>query len=235
MINTDLKTSSSSFAEPTVNFSSPIVGSYQILHTDVEDGRFPVIWNACNILHVTRDSDSSDWIVALPDLNTSEIADVITYFQTYLEADLTFLTGSSTVMATSDDGATYTITFSEDLTFALSNPSSSLSQIFGYDDISTSSNILTVPGYHLDDRPHMIAIDVQQAADKMAFGGSANYANLIVSTRDESLVGHYLNFPTTISSLTMRVYRLNVPNVICPMNLPFKIIAQRPLVFSTAS
>ena|ERR1700742_4559132 len=234
LLNTDQKNSDTSWSEPTCHFSTNISGAYQVLHTDVEDGNIPIIWSANNILHVTRESDSSDWVVTFPDLSADDITSLSDYFTAALEADLTFLTPSSTVFETFDDGATYKITFSEDLTFNLSSGSSSMRQVLHDQDISTDSSILYIDGTHLDARPHLLAIDIQQASDKMALTGY-NYANLIISTRDDTLIGHYISIPDAVSDISFKVYRLNVPGHVVPLELGIKIVFQRPILLGGAA
>lgn len=235
VIDTFHKDIGTSYSEPGVTFTQPLQGSYQLLHSDVGDGIFPIIWTGANdTLHVMRVSDSSDWVITFDELKSDDPSDIETFFKTQFEAGLSFLTGSSTTMTTDDDGVTYTLGFSEDIILVLSNASSKMKHVWGDDDIATVSGSCVVSGYHMDTRPHLIAIDINQASMSLSFV-ETSFANLIISTRDENIRDNYLSIPDQTFTLNLKVYRLNVPNVVCPIeNIPIIIFFQRPLSFSSA-
>lgn len=213
---------SGSISEAVYSYSQDIIGSYVVLHQHIADGDIPICYNGINNLRVMRNSSSAEVTLSFPDLSSDAPADVITW----LTNEFNTLPWAVPVVSVVANGIneSYTVTFTEAVTLKLSNSLSTISNIFGFEDLSGVA--VTLDGYNLDARPQLMNVGIDEASDKLFYPYSA-YSNMIISTKDEQIKNHVLTFAESVSQLRVNFYRFNAPGVICPMLINYVIIIQK--------
>lgn len=208
--------------EAVYNYSQDIQGFYLVLHQHLADGNIPICYSGVNNLRVIRTSSSAVSTLSFTDLNSDVPADVIAW----LTAVFNTLPWAVPVVSVVANGVneSYTVTFTESVTLQFDHSLSTLRYVFGMEDLTGTA--ITLSGYHLNSRPQLININIDEASDKLYYPNQSS-ANMIISTSDEPIKNHIVTFEDPVNQLRINLYRFNAPTVICPISLPYTIILQK--------
>ena len=204
-------------------FSRDFSGYFKMLYYWLDDGNIPICYYGINSVVIYKNSAPTILkTLYFDDLSSDDPTDVAAWFTSSFAA-LSGLLGVTLSSVLQQADGSYQCIFSAAITFVLSSPSSSASNIFGNSDLTGST--INFANENINARPKFIGVKLGQAAQITSYGLNSNI-NLYLSTKDDLSLNQIISFESEQNVLDLQIARINAPLVACPLTLDFIIILQ---------
>lgn len=219
-----VKNSSGNSYDGSWNLSKDVQGYYNVLYTHVDDTDVPICYEGVNSLVVIRTSNSVQTVIHFDDLSSDTTTDVETWLEAGL-GDLLADIGVTINSATANSGGlTYTLDFDLSVTLKFSATGSTAKYLFGATDLTGTS--ITISGANINNRPKYLGLCITEATQIFAQAGTNN-VNCLISSVDDLVKGTIVYIPTETSSLTIKLVRLNAPDVAVPFSGVWSVVLMK--------
>jgi len=208
-------------------------GEYQLVHSHMDDGAVPIIWSSVSDLRISYDQGAglveATWAWDFASLGTeTDLAVWVANLQISLDA----IIGVNVVTISEVDDDFFfdfhnTAATTDNFNLLLADPLTTISGLFdlSVDILMLPGNTTTLSGRHVNTRPSIMDIVIDEAADQISTtdGDTVTY---FIGVSDSTIAGTYATFYND-NVLTISIFRYNFRDVVCPVELEWHLILTR--------
>lgn len=211
----------------SINLDKTLFGNFSIDLQTVDTGSIPWMWNGCKALRIISydglDTENVtvnfDYATIGSSENTTAIADSFeTTINTAMNGLLAGFARTVSVTYTSDaitGNNYYTFTFDQEVTMEYSYSGSTVKYVFGKSEDEKDTEFIVYSKYMTID-PKFIECYIDESPSEYNTS-RGTFPTLLWSTKDSSLLGQEIEFVDETNTLTISLYRTNVPISPCPL------------------
>lgn len=219
----------------TWNFPSSIRGNFNILYQYLDTQPIPWMWGNNNqlVISVTDGMNTQNLIIPfnvsiglLIDLNSaaSQVQSAINSAFASLAITFPSLNRTVTVVYNSSSHV-FIFTFSDLVSFKYQDSHSTINNVVDEHDNIDNGTVFTWTTIHMTTTPKYLYYKIAESLTSCNTSSSSSFMpTLVLSTSDFQLTGQSIYFPSSVTTLTIKIYRQNDTDHIVPLTNIWSII-----------
>ena len=214
---------SGTIGDAKFNMSSPLAGTFSLIHTHLQPGDIPWIYPQANQIRLRRTTDNVIFLVDLGTISSQVEATVETAIDAAFDAALD--AADYTSPAVNLVAGNYEVTLLENFSVEWTNISSTAAQVFSKtsDETVLDGNDLLLSDKFVISRPEFLEVEILETS---SFGvtSRSSRADFLMPTDSADLKGQKISFATEVNSLNVKLYREHVSGVSVPLTSEYDLV-----------